>query len=127
MQKSKETRVFSGGKMKFKLLIVLSLAAALFSFGCRGNSNTNANTNVVVATATPTPVVRTSETAAVDTTLKTKTEAALKAKGFADVTVDTATTPATLRGTVAKGKMAEAVRVAQEAAGKPLTNQITEK
>jgi hypothetical protein len=113
--------------MKIKILVVLSLAASMFLVGCRGNNaNTNANTNSVVVT-TPTPLPQTSATAAVDTTLKTKTETALKAKGFNDVTVDISTTPATLRGTVAKGKMAEAVRVAQEAAGKPFTNQITEK
>ena len=112
--------------MKFKFLVVLSLAASLFLVGCRGNSNTNTNSNTAVVT-TPTPLPQTSATAATDTTLKTKTETALKAKGFNDVTVDISTTPATLRGSVAKGKMAEAVQVAQEAAGKPFTNQLTEK
>ena len=56
-----------------------------------------------------------------------KIEDALKAKGFTDVKVDTTTTPATIRGTVAKGKLAEAVKVAQEAAGKPVKNEVTEK
>jgi hypothetical protein len=112
--------------MRIKLLVVLCLSTFLFLAGCRGSSEANnANNTAVVKTATPLP--KTSETAAVDTTLKTKTETELKAKGFTDVTVDLSTTPATLRGTVPKGKMAEAVRVAQEAAGKPFTNQITEK
>ena len=64
----------------------------------------------------------------VDDSAKTKVEEALKKAGFTDVTVDTTTTPkATLNGTVPKGKIAEAVRVAQEAAGKPFENKIEEK
>lgn len=114
-----------------KFLLVLTLAAVAAAGACKGNSNTNTNTNAntnVAATATPTPVVKTNESATVDTTLKTKTEDALKKKGFTSVTVDLTTTPkATLRGTVPKGKMAEAVATAQEAAGKPFENQITEK
>ncbi|HEX8287957.1 MAG TPA: hypothetical protein VF556_08180 [Pyrinomonadaceae bacterium] len=122
--------------MKIKILAAVGLSAIFLLGGCRGGSNTNTantaahNTNantMTMMTPAPTPVLQTNENSAVDTTLKTKTEAALKAKGFNDVTVDTSTNPATLRGTVAKGKMAEAVRTAQEAAGKPFTNQITEK
>lgn len=115
--------------MKIKFLVLLSLAAFLLLSGCRGDSNTNkTNANVVVTNmATPTPVAKTNETAATDPAMKGNIEKALKAKGFNDVTVDTSTTPATLRGTVAKGKLAEAYQTAQEAAGKPLTNQITEK
>jgi ABC-type Fe3+-hydroxamate transport system substrate-binding protein len=115
--------------MKLKFLAILSLAAFLLLSGCGGNKdNTNANTNVNKTTVgTPTPVAKTNETAAVDNTLKTKTEDALKKKGFNDVTVDATTTPATLRGSVPKGKLAEAVQTAQEAAGKPFKNEITEK
>ncbi|MGC2237502.1 MAG: hypothetical protein WA584_15165 [Pyrinomonadaceae bacterium] len=114
--------------MRFKFLVILSLAAFLLLSGCGGNKdNTNANANKTTATATPTPVAKTNETAAVDNTLKTKTEEALKKKGFNDVTVDATTTPATLRGSVPKGKLAEAVQTAQEAAGKPFKNEITEK
>src|SRR4051812_18226700 len=91
----------SGGKMKLKFLAILCLTAFLLLSGCGGDkANTNTNANV----ATPTPVVKTNETAAVDNTLKTKTEDALKKKGFNDVTVDATTTPATLRGSVPKGK-----------------------
>ena len=119
--------------MKLKVLATVGLGALLLLSGCKGNAgNTNTgtlntNTNTAVPTMTATPVVRTGEAANTDTVLKTQIETALKGKGFSDVTVDTSTTPATLRGTVAKGKMAEAVRVAQESAGKPLQNQITEK
>lgn len=115
--------------MKIKFLAILSLAAFLLLSGCGGDkTNTNANANNTATVTTATPVVKTNETAAVDNTLKTKTEEALKKKGFTDVTVDTTTTPsATLRGTVPKGKLAEAVQTAQEAAGKPFKNEITEK
>jgi hypothetical protein len=52
---------------------------------------------------------------------------ALQTKGFADVSVDVSTTPATLRGTVPKGKLAEAILAAQSAnGGKPVKIEITE-
>ena len=114
-----------------KFLIVLSLATMLAFVGCKGSSNTNTNTNTntnsTTATPTPTPVTKTNETATVDTATKTKIEDALKKKGFTAVTVDTTTTPTTLRGTVAKGKLAEVVQTAQEAGGKPVKNEVTEK
>lgn len=111
--------------MKIKFLMVLSLAAFLFLSGCGSkDANTNANTNVNA----PTPVTKTTEAASTDPNLKSKIESALKAKGFSDVTVDVTTTPATLRGSVPKGKMAEAVQVAQEANGaKPVKSELTEK
>lgn len=114
--------------MKIKFLIVLSLAAVFFLSGCGGGeSNTNANVNKANVNA-PTPVTKTNETAATDPNLKSKIETALKGKGFNDVTVDVSTTPATLRGTVAKGKLAEVVQVAQEAnGGKPVKNEVQEK
>jgi hypothetical protein len=113
--------------MKIKILLVISLSTFLFLSACKGDSaNLNANANRTVATATPTPVVKTSETAAVDTVLKTKIEDALKKKGFTTVTVDTSTTPATLRGTYPKGKLDEVVATAQEAAGKPVKNEMAE-
>jgi|SRR5215213_5373985 len=114
--------------MKFKILAVFGLAAVLFIGACGGNKdNTNVNMNASRAsTPTPTPVVVTNESANLDTGLKTKVEAALKAKGFNNVTVDMTTTPATLRGSVPKDKMTEAIQTAQEAAGKPFKNELTE-
>ncbi|MFV0389598.1 MAG: BON domain-containing protein [Pyrinomonadaceae bacterium] len=73
-------------------------------------------------TVTPPPPPATADSAD-----QTKIQDALKKAGFTDVTVDTTTTPATLRGSVPKGKMSTAVQVAQEAAGKPVKNEITEK
>ena len=119
--------------MKLKILAVLCLAVFLFLVGCRGkndaNTNINSNLNSNINTATPTPVTKTNESATMDAATKTKVEAALKAKGFNDITVDTTTSPkATLRGIVpTKEKMAEAVQIAQEASGKPFENQITVK
>ena len=44
--------------------------------------------------------------------IKEKILSNLRAKGFNDVTVDISTMPITLRGTVPKGKMAEAIQAA---------------
>lgn len=108
-----------------KFLTILSLAAAMAFVGCRGNANTNtnANANMNVNVNMATPVTKTTETATVDTATKTKVEDALKKAGFSDVTYD----GSTLRGTVAKGKLTEVVKVAQEASGKPVKNEVTEK
>lgn len=110
-----------------KFLTILSLATMLAFAGCRGDSNTNTNANANANVNAATPVPKTTETATVDNATKTKVEEALKKAGFTDVTFDATTTPATLRGTVAKGKLTEVVKVAQEAAGKPVKNEVTEK
>jgi len=55
-------------------------------------------------------------------------EEALKKAGFTDVTVDPSTTPATLNGTVPKGKTTDMMKVAMDAgSGKTLKNATTEK
>lgn len=120
--------------MKLKILATVGLGALALLGGCRGTANTNVantmntNTNRAVATATPTPVVMTNQSAATDPNLKSKIEAALKAKGFNEVTVDTSTTPATLRGSYPKAKIAEVMAAAMEAnGGKPVSNQATGK
>ncbi len=122
---------FRRKKMKIKLLIVLSLAALLLLSGCRGDSNTNvanANRANMMNTNMATPVTRTNESAMTDPTMKPKIEAALKAKGFNEVTVDTSTTPATLRGSYPKDKLPELMQTVTEAnGGKPLQNQATGK
>lgn len=58
---------------------------------------------------------------------KTKIEDALKKAGCATVEVDISTTPAKISGTVPKGKKDDCVRAAQEAAGKPVKSEVTEK
>ena len=120
--------------MKLKILAAVGLGSLLLLGGCRGNAgnpntavlNTTTNTAGSMATPMPTPVVRTGESAATDTVLKGQIETALKGKGFTGVTVDTTTTPATLRGTYPKGRLAEVMQTAQQAAGKPVQNQMAE-
>ena len=120
--------------MKTQVLATVGLSAFLLLSGCRGDANTNTaattnransnmatgNTAVVTATATATPMIA-------DAATKTVVEAALKKNNFNDVTVEATTGSITLRGSVPKGKMPEAVRVAQEAGRKPVDNQLTEK
>ena len=113
--------------MKIKIFAILGLAMILSVGACRKDA-TNANVNTNVTVSTPTPIVKTTESATTDPNLKSKIEAALKAKGFTDVTVDTSTPKMTLRGTVAKGKLADVMSTAMEAnGGKPIDNQVTEK
>lgn len=123
--------------MKIKVLGTVGLAGLLLLAGCsKADTNTaatNANrangnmmTNTAVTTTTPmaTPVVQTGESAAIDSVLKTKIETAMKGKGFNNVVVDAST--GTLRGTYPKGKLAEVVQTATQAAGKPLKNEMAE-
>lgn len=110
--------------MKIKFLTVLGLAAALGAVGCKSAANTNANmamnTNTMATPmATMTPMM--------DMNTKATVESALKSAGITGVTVDATTTEITLRGAVAKGKMAEVVRIANEkGGGKKVSNQLTE-
>jgi len=111
--------------MKIKILTILSLAIFVGLAGCRSASNTNVNTNTNMnmnanmATPTATP-------AAADTAAQKAVEDALKKKGITGVTVDATTEAVTLRGTVAKGKMTEAVMEAQQAGKRKVVNQLTE-
>lgn len=117
--------------MKLQFLAVLSLAAVAGLAGCKGDANTNANAakpNSNTAVVAPTPVAKTSEAATTDPNLKGKIEAALKAKGYNDVTVDVSTTPATLRGSCPKDKLTEVIQIAQEAnGGKPVKSEVAGK
>jgi len=114
--------------MKIKFLPILSLTVALFIGACnRDDSNANrTNLNVNMATpmrtATATPLV-----ANTDPMMKSRIESELRAKGFNNITIDVTTTPATIRGTYAKGKLAEVIQAAQVAnGGKPVKNEATE-
>lgn len=119
--------------MKVKVLATVGLCALALLGGCRSAANTNTantavlntNTNTMVMMS-PTPLVQTNQSAATDTALKGQIETALRGKGFTNVTVDTTTTPATLRGTYPKGRLAEVIQTATQAAGKPLQNQMAE-
>ena len=118
--------------MKIKVLAVLGLAAVAGLAGCKGAANTNTvvvtntntgamNTNMAMATPMSTPM------AMPDTATQKTVEDALKKAGMNDVTVAATSTEVTLRGSVAKGKLSEAVRIATEAGKKKVNNQLTEK
>jgi hypothetical protein len=119
--------------MKIKFIAVLGLAAVAGLAGCKGGAaNTNTNTAVVTNTSTTntnmtmaTPM--STPTATKDTAAETAVKAALDKAGMKDVMVDATTGEITLRGTVAKGKMSEAVRIANETGKRKVNNQIVEK
>jgi len=72
--------------------------------------------------ATATPLA-----ANTDPALKSTIESELRKKGFNNITIDVTTTPATIRGTYPKGRLAEVIQTAQLAnGGRPLPNQATE-
>jgi alcohol dehydrogenase YqhD (iron-dependent ADH family) len=115
--------------MKVKVLAIIGMGAILGLGACKSATNTTTvtntstmNTNVTMATPMSTPVVATSDMAA-----QTAVESALKKAGFNDVMVSATTAEVTLRGSVAKGKLGEAVRIATEAGKKKVNNQLTEK
>ena len=111
--------------MKIKFLTVLSIAAFLLLSGCRSTeTNTNVNVN---ANKTNTNMAATTPAPSMDAAAKTAVEDALKKKGFNDVTVEATTTEITLRGSVPKGKLGEAVQAATEAGKRKINNQLTEK
>ncbi len=77
-------------------------------------------TNNLTVKPTPAPVVA-------DAATKTAVEEALKKIGVTGVEVEATTTDVTLRGSVPEAKFAEAVKVAQETAKKPVKNQLSKK
>ena len=106
--------------MKIKVLAVLSLAAFLFLVGCKGAANTNVtNGNIMNGNSMANSMA--------DNAAKNAVEAALKSKGFNDVTIEATTTEVTIRGTIPKGKMAEVNQVAQEIGKRKVNNQVIEK
>jgi beta-lactamase regulating signal transducer with metallopeptidase domain len=114
--------------MKIRVLTVLSLAAFLLMVGCRGAANTNtANGNMMNSNSTANSMMNTTSAPMADSATKATVESALAKAGITGVMVDATTAGITLRGTVAKGKMAEAVRVAQESGKKAVKNELTEK
>ncbi len=114
--------------MKIKFLTIVGLAALASVGGCRSGANTNTavlntNTNTVITTMTP---MATMTPMMADTATTNTVNAALTKAGITGITVSADTSSITLRGSVAKGKMAQAVRVAQEAGKKPVKNELTE-
>ncbi len=111
--------------MKIKVLTILSLAAFLLMVGCKGAANTNTangnmmNSNGMANSMTTAP--------ASDTVAATAVKDAMQKAGLNDVTVTATATEVTLRGTVPKGKLGEAVRIATETGKRKVTNDLSEK
>lgn len=112
--------------MNNKFLTVSALAAALFLGGCGGNEVKNtaniANTSNITFNANIAPTVAPTDTAA-----KAAVESALKEKGFTDITVEATSEKVILRGSVPADKMTEAVMAAQQAAKRPVENELSKK
>ncbi len=118
--------------MKIKILAVLGLATFLSFGGCRSASNngnvavlnTNTNTTTMMTPmATPMATIAPAKDMATQATV----QSALTKAGITGVTVDATTTEVTLRGSVAKGKLGEAFRIATEkGGGKRVNNQLVE-
>ncbi len=111
--------------MKIRILTILSLAAFMFLVGCRGTANTNvANGNMMMNGN----MMANSMTApASDSVAATAVKNAMQKAGMNDVAVTATTTEVTLRGTVPKGKLGEAVRIANETGRRKVNNELTEK
>jgi len=111
--------------MKIKVLAVLGLVAVAGLAGCRGAANTNTVvTNTT--TTTNTNMMMATPMAAKDGAAENTVKAALDKAGIKGVTVEATTAAVTLRGTVAKDKMSEAVRIATETGKRKVDNQLTE-
>ena len=114
--------------MKIKVLTVLALACFLFMIGCRGSANTNvANGNMTNTNATANSMANTMTAPANDSVAATAVRDAMQKAGLKDVTVTATTAEVILRGSVPKGKLGEAVRIATETGKRKVDNQLTEK
>jgi osmotically-inducible protein OsmY len=113
--------------MKIKILAVLSLAVIVFAAGCRGGNNAANNTNTTNANMNTAMPTTTATVAAKDATAESAVKAAMDKAGYKDVTVDANASEVTLRGTVPKGKLGDAVRIATETGKRKVNNQLTEK
>ena len=118
--------------MKIRGLMVLSLAAFLFLLGCRGSANTNTtNGNMTnsnsMANSMANSMTNMTTAPANDSVAATAVRDAMQKAGYKDVTVTATTTEVILRGSVPKGKLGEAVRIATETGKRKVDNQLTEK
>lgn len=118
--------------MKIRVLTIVALAAFLFMVGCRGSANTNtANGNMMnsnsMANSMANSMTNTMTAPANDSVAATAVRDAMQKAGYKDVTVTATTTEVILRGTVPKGKLGEAVRIATETGKRKVTNDLSEK
>lgn len=108
-------------------LVAAAVAPSLLVAGCGGNKseNASANTNTAVVTSTPAATTSTtSSSASEDTALKNKVEANLTKYNVTGVTVDVSNGEVTLRGNIARAKLQDAMKAANEANPKKVNNQM---
>ena len=114
--------------MKIKVLTILSLAAFLLMVGCKGAANTNtANGNMMNSNSMANSMTNMTTAPASDTVAATAVKDAMQKAGLNDVMVTATATEVTLRGTVPKGKLGEAVRIATETGKRKVNNDLSEK
>ena len=114
--------------MKIRVLTVLALAGFLFMVGCGGSANTNvANGNMMNSNSMANSMTNAMTAPANDSVAATAVRDAMQKAGLKDVTVTATTAEVILRGTVPKGKLGEAVRIANETGKRKVDNQLTEK
>ena len=115
--------------MKIKFLAILCLAMLSVMAGCKSATNANlANANANASMNANANMTMRPPMAAADPAAEAAVKAALAKKGLNDVTVQATSAEITLRGTVPKGKLTEAMMAASEAGvNRKVTNQLTEK
>ena len=114
--------------MKIRFLTVFALAGFLFMVGCRGSANTNvANGNTMNSNSMANSMANTMTAPANDSVAATAVRDAMQKAGLKDVTVTATAAEVILRGSVPKGKLGEAVRIATETGKRRVDNQLTEK
>lgn len=104
------------------LLALLSLGAASCKSGSENNSNAAANRNAAVVLSTPTPAPAPSIPP--DTALKNTIEANLTKAGVTGVTVEIAGGEVTLKGSIPRAKLQDAMKAANDAGPKKVNNQL---
>jgi osmotically-inducible protein OsmY len=119
-----QNRFKAGGVSAVAVAVLLLLALGAASCGgkddranANGASNANTasgNTNAVSNMAAP----------ATDTTLKNRVEANLTKYDVSGVTVEVANGEVTLKGNIARAKLADAMKAANEAGPKKVNNQM---
>jgi hypothetical protein len=116
--------------MKIRVLTVFCLAAFLLMVAARRSQHNTANGNMTNSNSMANSMANsmTNTTAAAnDSVAATAVRDAMQKAGYKDVTVTATTSEVILRGSVPKGKLGEAVRIANETGRRRVDNQLTEK
>ncbi len=120
------------GELNNKTKSCWSLILLMFGLILGGCNSSSQNSNLQIINRqtnnkAQVNVISPSETPPIASADKAKIEDALKKEGFSKITLDTSTTPPTLRGVVPKDKMAIVILIAEKNAGKKLINGLNEK